>query len=249
MGKALGLVAIAALDPITVFLTEKDIFASGGNGTLGKFIVDLTLTKYSALKNINGSVAVSITKLSKPNNRIIVTRVDTENFSVVNGYCTHQQNTVVPYNATTQVIACSAPASAGHGSTFDINGKLILAPAKTNLKQYTWIFDGSNTLSIEIPGLAVKDGKVVVNLPQLYQNFPNPVKDVTTIRFRMDYFSPVVLTVTDIKGNIIAVLHDGGIDAGEHSFDFDASIFGSGTYFYHLNAGGEIQTKQMIVVK
>ena len=65
----------------------------------------------------------------------------------------------------------------------------------------------------------------------------------------MDYCSAVIWTVTDIRGNIIAVLHDGGLDAGEHSFDFDASIFGSGTYFYQLNAAGEIQTKQMMVVK
>lgn len=249
LGKAFAAVAVAAFDPVTVFLSDKDIFASGANETLGQFIIDISQTKYGALKNINGSVFVTITKLSKPFNRIIVTRTGTAGFSVVNGYCTHQQNVVNAFNGS--VIPCSQPASAGHGSTFTVDGKRVpfSGPGNGDLKQYTWTFDGNTTLIVDIPQLAVKDGKLAANLPVLYQNFPNPVKNVTTIRFTMDYFSAVVLTVTDIRGNIIAVLHDGGLDAGEHSFDFDASIFGSGTYFYQLNAAGEIQTKQMMVIK
>lgn len=249
LGKALAVMTVAAFDPLTVLLSDKDIFASGGNGTLGQFKVDLSQTEYKKLRSINGSVRIEITQLSKPNNFIIVTRTGTAGFSVVNAYCTHEGNLVDPFDG--EVLPCSAPANEGHGSQYTVDGKLILfsGPAKFDLAQYTWTFDGTTILLIDLPALIVKDGKLVANLPVMYQNFPNPVKDITTIRVKMNYFSPVVLSVTDIRGNIIAVLHDGGLGAGEHSFDFDASIFGSGMYYYHLSAACEVQTKQMMVVK
>jgi hypothetical protein len=106
-----------------------------------------------------------------------------------------------------------------------------------------------NTVTINIPTLVVQDGQAAVAGPDLYQNFPNPVKDSSTIRFKLYYYSKVTLTVTDALGHIIAVLTDGELPEGEYNFDFDASIFPSGTYFYHLNADGEVQTKQMVVIR
>ena len=135
LGKAFAAVAVAAFDPVTVFLSDKDIFASGANETLGQFIIDINLTKYGALKNINGSVAVAITKLSKPFNRIIVMRTGTAGFSVVNGHCNQKRNVVNDFKDS--VITFSQPASAGHGSTVYVDGTGLMfsGPGKQNTCQ------------------------------------------------------------------------------------------------------------------
>ncbi|MDP4219319.1 MAG: Rieske 2Fe-2S domain-containing protein [Bacteroidota bacterium] len=242
LGKALAAVAIAALNPVSIFLTPKDLLASGGDQKLGLFSVDLTLTKYAALKNVGGSVAITI---AGPNIRIILTRFDATTFYAVNRTCPHAGNLVNTYSKTLQRIVCPA-----HGSEFLADGTLEVGPANRSLTKYTTTFvESNNTVLVDIPGLAVKDENSFIIVPDLHQNYPNPVITKTTIGFKTAVYSHVTLTVTDIMGHIIAVLHDGALSAGEYSFDFDASIFPAGTYFYHLNADGEVQTKQMVVMK
>jgi nitrite reductase/ring-hydroxylating ferredoxin subunit len=248
LGKALAAIGITSLNPI-VFLDPRKLFASnGGNQTLDALIVDLTLTKYASLLNVNGSVVIIIPYVRYLYDRIILTRTDTNTFVAVNGYCTHKQFILNPYNNSTHTIDCTNNAP-GHGSQFDVNGVVVTGPAEFNLEVYTTTYTpGDTKVYVEIPLLTVKDG-MLVSIPTLYQNFPNPVKSITTIRFKIDYYSKVTLTVADNLGHIIAILADGEFFAGEYSFDFDASIFPSGTYFYRLNANGEVVTKQMTVVK
>jgi nitrite reductase/ring-hydroxylating ferredoxin subunit len=245
LGKALGAAAIVALNPIERLYAANNIFNDIETG--GIFSVDLTLSKYSALKNVNGSVAISITG-AKPSTSIILTRTSATTFQAVNRACTHQSTLVSPMNATTMRIVCPA-----HGSQFLADGTVKIGPAVRNLPNYTTHYDAvnkPNVVTIEIPTLGIKDGQYILSpSPSLHQNFPNPVKGSTRIGFIIYGYSKVTLNVTDALGHIIAVLHDGYLSEGEYSFDFDASIFSSGTYFYHLNTDGNIATKEMIVVK
>lgn len=241
LSKVLAVVAAAGLNPVTVFLTPKDILASGGGQTLGQFTVDLTLAKYAALKNVGGSVAISITGTSI---RIILTRFDSTTFYAVNRSCTHSGTLVNSFNKSLQRIVCPA-----HGSQFLADGTVKVGPALRSLTKYTTTFDGNTTVLVEIPGLAVKDENSFAIAPELFQNYPNPVSSKTTIRFKIGSFSKVTLSVTDALGHIIAVLTDGELSESEYSFDFDASVFSSGIYFYHLNVDGEIHTKEMVVAK
>ncbi|MFI5264518.1 MAG: Rieske 2Fe-2S domain-containing protein [Candidatus Kapaibacterium sp.] len=246
LGKTLALAAIAVLNPFEIFWDTKDVLASGGNQTLGTFSVDLTLSKYAALKNVNGSVAISIPG-AKPSTSIILTRTSATQFQAVNRSCTHQGYFVDPFSTSSQRIICQA-----HGSEFLADGTVMQGPAFRDLPNYPTKYDAVNSpniVTINIPSLTVQDGQVAVTGPDLYQNFPNPVKESTTIRFKLYSYSKVMLTVTDALGHIIAVLTDGELPEGEYSFDFNASIFPSGSYFYHLNADGEIQSKQMVVLR
>jgi Rieske Fe-S protein len=258
LGKAIATVAAATFIP-TVFLDPKELFASnGGDETLDAFIIDLTLTKYAKLKDVNGSMVIFVPRVPAPDNRIIVTRIDTNTFTAVSGTCTHNQFGVNPYNTTTKTLNCSNPirnsdGSNPHGSQFDVHGVVVNGPGDgktiSNLQEYTTTYTAGDTkVYVEMPQYSVKDGRFV-SIPILYQNFPNPVKSLTTIKFKVGYYSKVTLTVTDNLGHIISVLADGEFSAGEYSFDFDASIFPSGTYFYRLNANGEVVTKQITVVK
>jgi Rieske Fe-S protein len=246
LGKALGLIAIAAASSETFFLNPKRLIARSGNETLGTFTVDLSQYKYGALLNVDGSVAISIPG-AKPATSIILTRTSDTTFQAVNRSCTHQGFLVNPYDASSQRIVCPA-----HGSQFLADGTRESGPATRNLPNYTTHYDAVNSpniVTIDIPTLGVNDPHLQISDPELYQNFPNPVKTITTIRFKLSNYSKVILTVTDVLGHTIAVLTDGELPAGEYSFDFDASIWNSGTYFYHLNAEGIVLTKQMVVAK
>jgi hypothetical protein len=252
LSRALGLVAIAAVSPAS-FFKPKRLFASDTNETLSLYTVDLS--QYYILGIVGGSVGIKIpgtsyqyTKTLKLPFRFLLTRTSATAFLSEEGYCTHQQAPLNPYDGTN--ISCVLPASGGHGSRFALDGTVLNSPALRNLAQYTNSYDSvNNTVTIDVSNLNLSVDKSSEFTSELFQNFPNPVKNTTTIRFKLGYYSKVSLTVTDMLGHIIAVLTDGELPAGEHSFDFDASIWNSGTYFYHLNIEGQVFTKQMVVAK
>lgn len=88
------------------------------------------------------------------------------------------------------------------------------------------------------------------NIPVTYavvQNFPNPFNPSTTIEFRLPVRSDVVLTVTDVLGRELTTLVNGVKDAGIHTIQFDATRFGSGTYFAVMrSAAGTVVTKMIL---
>jgi hypothetical protein len=57
------------------------------------------------------------------------------------------------------------------------------------------------------------------------------------------------LTVMDMLGREIAVLINGNISAGDHSASFNASLLGSGIYFYKLETADFTKTMKMTLVK
>ena len=251
LGKAIGAVAVAALNPLGILLTPRDILAAGKG-----FIVDLNSQAYSQLNTVGGSYWIIIPKTKEVLRNgdvlpyaFVVTRTSPSEFSAVLGWCTHQNSALSAYDSYSNLIACTNT-DTGHSSTYDVKGIIQSGPAHANLTQYSYTYHpANNTLEIFIPGLSVKDGEVSIQSLELYQNFPNPVKGVTAIKFKLFYYSKVTLTITDVLGHIIAVLHHGGLAAGDHSFEFDTSIFPSGTYFYHLSDGAQTLTKQMAVVR
>ncbi len=253
LGKTLAAVAVAALNPISVLLTPKELYASGSDQPLSTNVV-VDLSKYPALKDIDGSVAISLkgtnylygADIQLPF-RFILTKTATATYTAVAGYCSHQLYALDPYDGT--VILCPNP-DPGHGSEFSASGTVLKKPSKHDLETYHTTYDSlANTVTLTVPNLAVGDGTSQAFAPELMQNFPNPVKESTVIRFKLHYFSKVSLTVTDALGHVIAILTDGTLPDGDYSFTFDASIWASGIYFYHLNVGGEVLTKEMVVVK
>jgi ligand-binding sensor domain-containing protein len=87
-----------------------------------------------------------------------------------------------------------------------------------------------------------------INQFSLEQNFPNPFNPSTVISFDLPRKSRVKLLISDISGRIIAVLVDKQLSAGHYDYRWDASDFGSGVYFYSMEAGSFRQTKKMILV-
>ena len=82
----------------------------------------------------------------------------------------------------------------------------------------------------------------------LLQNTPNPVKEQTSIGFRLtgDY-SEAIIRISDISGNVVKVFD---VHSGTCTVNINALELSSGLYLYSLIVDGNIiDTKKMIVTK
>jgi hypothetical protein len=87
----------------------------------------------------------------------------------------------------------------------------------------------------------------------LYQNYPNPFNPATTIRFSLASPSDVQLRVFNALGELVKVLIDNRLAAGQHEVVFDVSSTGksisSGVYYYQLISGEFSLSKGMVLLK
>lgn len=83
----------------------------------------------------------------------------------------------------------------------------------------------------------------------LHPNYPNPLRDATTIRFGLPTRADVTLSIYDVLGRRLANLLDQSLGGGYYSVTWDAADLPAGTYFYQLKAGNFIRTKSMILVR
>lgn len=83
----------------------------------------------------------------------------------------------------------------------------------------------------------------------LSNNHPNPFNAQTTISFSIPKPDNVKVDVYNILGQNVVTLHEGAMTAGEHILSWDASNYSSGIYFYRLEAGEEVITKRMTLLK
>lgn len=83
----------------------------------------------------------------------------------------------------------------------------------------------------------------------LAQNYPNPFNPSTSVRFTTAKRGTVSLKVFDLLGSEVATMHQGVLDAGEHTVMFDASKLRSGVYVYRLEAEGKSLSRRMVVMK
>ena len=84
---------------------------------------------------------------------------------------------------------------------------------------------------------------------EMKPNYPNPFNPVTTIRFSLDQFGPVKLTVYDVNGREVAHLLDRPMKPGSYDFSFDANALSAGLYVYRLEAGAKSATQKMVLMK
>lgn len=83
----------------------------------------------------------------------------------------------------------------------------------------------------------------------LDQNYPNPFNPSTVIGFQLAVAGEASLKVYDVLGREVAVLVDGMMSAGQHQATFNADGLPSGMYLVRLEAGGQVMTRKMSLVK
>jgi len=113
---------------------------------------------------------------------------------------------------------------------------------------HTWFLDDFRLEMAEPTSSELVSSDVPENL-QLSQNYPNPFNPTTKIDFALPEASQVTLTVYNMLGQQVATLEDGFLSAGLHSVSFDASNLSSGIYLYRLQAGDQVMTRTLTLVK
>ncbi len=83
----------------------------------------------------------------------------------------------------------------------------------------------------------------------LLQNYPNPFNPGTKISFDLPKESKVKIDVYDMLGREIATLLDEIKPAGRHFVQFDGSKFSNGVYVYRMDAGNQIFSRKMVLLK
>lgn len=101
--------------------------------------------------------------------------------------------------------------------------------------------------------VSVKEKNINTNY-ELSQNYPNPFNPETTISYKVQAASKVILKVYDLLGKEVATLVDQYKQPGSYTVAFNVKTrhgvsLQSGVYFYRLQAGSFSETKKMILLK
>lgn len=78
---------------------------------------------------------------------------------------------------------------------------------------------------------------------------PNPFNPSTKISFNLSQAALVKLEVYNIAGQQVDVLLNDYLSAGDHQVSWDGSNVASGVYLYRLQAGGEVKSDKMLLLK
>jgi hypothetical protein len=88
----------------------------------------------------------------------------------------------------------------------------------------------------------------------LHANVPNPFNPSTTIHFDLPRTAQVHLDIFDVAGRLVRTLVATEMPAGRHEAIWDGrngtgATVASGSYFYRLQAGSEMLTHKMLLIK
>ena len=126
-----------------------------------------------------------------------------------------------------------------------------------------------NSVTIEIVGgseLNAKDIKVIAGSSSgdnmivrwnstdvhnfaLTNLYPNPFNPITQIDYSVDRAGALRLSVHNILGQEVAVLHNGYISEGSYQAVWDASTLSSGVYYVNMMMHGQLETTKAVLVK
>jgi hypothetical protein len=78
---------------------------------------------------------------------------------------------------------------------------------------------------------------------------PNPFNPTTRITLSLPAGSAVRVNVFNVRGEKVATIADRYLEAGSHSFVWDAKGLASGVYFCRMEAAGQVSTVRTVLLK
>ena len=83
----------------------------------------------------------------------------------------------------------------------------------------------------------------------LYQNYPNPFNPSTVIKYQLPADANVKIRLFNSIGEELKTLVNENKKAGIYEFQFNASGFASGIYYYRIDSGNFTDTKKLVILK
>ena len=81
----------------------------------------------------------------------------------------------------------------------------------------------------------------------LEQNYPNPSRGTTTIRFTLPRTAKVNLSLYDLSGRLVKVLINDSKELGMHAVILNTGTLAKGLYYYKLQAGEFSTVRKMVI--
>jgi len=122
------------------------------------------------------------------------------------------------------------------------SGKTITKPMVGQAGAYSFqIFDDPTTIDDPVSEIPAS--------MRLYQNYPNPFNLTTVIRWELTAGSDVKLEIYNLSGQKVKTLVSAYLQPGFHQYQWYATPFASGVYYYRLQVGQFTESKKMILMK
>jgi len=117
-----------------------------------------------------------------------------------------------------------------------------------------WITESFSSVAkvegIRILPVSIDDDTTEIpNSIVLEQNYPNPFNPTTQITYSIPFDGHVNLTVYNSIGQRINTLVNEVLPAGQHNAVFSGQSLSSGLYFYRIEAGNQVLTRSMVLIK
>jgi hypothetical protein len=97
------------------------------------------------------------------------------------------------------------------------------------------------------PATSVSDRVAGTTNAVLFQNYPNPFSDVTTVKFRLERSSHVNLTIYNLVGAQVRLLSNQDYPAGLHEIRVEKGNLQAGVYFLKLSSRNEAEIIKLTV--
>jgi len=79
--------------------------------------------------------------------------------------------------------------------------------------------------------------------------YPNPFNPSTNLNLDLNQDGFVSVKVYNVVGQVVAELANGHMDAGYHTFTWNAGSIASGMYLVRVEAGSHIATQKLMLLK
>ncbi len=137
-----------------------------------------------------------------------------------------------------------APFSVGIPGQFAGQELYVAIHHNANDMDVLWL---DELLMVEANNVSIKENETID--AALHQNFPNPVKEITSIPYDINKTSYVSINIMDITGRLVNTIDIGNKTPGKYYINYNVSELAKGTYYYTLNVDNKKITKKMVVVK
>jgi len=177
---------------------------------------------------------------------------------------TLEDNSSFTFNGTeTQVTSELMPAIVNNLTINNAAGVTLSQETTINgvLRLQAGVFDNTIPFTLGPEGsISEEGGSLAVpvsveeedGLPRAFaveQNYPNPFRSSSVIRYALPEASDVSLTVFNVLGQKIRRWDEGRQPAGVHEFTFDSAGLSAGLYIYRVEAGDFVAARQMVLLE
>jgi len=97
-----------------------------------------------------------------------------------------------------------------------------------------------------------RDGEISIVQPNnfsLSEAYPNPFNPVTTLSLSLDFGTDITVSVFNLAGQLVDVIHQGTLDAGYHSIAWNALNMPSGMYIIKADDGQIVASQKVMLLK